>query len=207
MRIVKLSLIICYLFLSAVPAFCLEKIQFDFEKDEQTWFIPEWAVSQADCVGTMVTHSDEKSKGGEHSLEVQCEFPGNIWCQAVVEYEGDIDLIGYNTISADIYLPKESNSGLLEARFFITAGDEWKFIESRHTMMLNYGKWTRVTASFTPESEEGTPNWRLHKRYGVLADYLGKVRRIGIRIEYNANPWQSGLPYKGSVYIDNVVIE
>ncbi|MBF0215475.1 MAG: hypothetical protein HQL30_00610 [Candidatus Omnitrophica bacterium] len=190
-----------------VACFGAGPIEFDFEQSEQTWFVPDWAISQDDCVCKNAILSAVQPFEGKQSLELQCKFPGNKWTGAVVEFDGQMDLSGCKGISAEVYLPKEVNSNLLLGRFFFTAGDKWSFIESRNTTQLKPGEWTKISATFDTTNPKGTPNWKFKREQGNLQDNIKDIRRVGVRIEYNANEWQAGAPYEGPVYIDNVVIE
>ena len=139
-------------------------------------------------------------------MEVMCEFPGKTWAAALIEVEKDYDLTGYSSISADIYLPKKAPRGLMQARLILTVGDGWHFIEMKKPVFLERGKWTTVRARIQSEKGEGT-DWK-EKRDRELYKFIDKVKKIAIRIEYDAAPpTRIGSKYKGPVYIDNVVIE
>ena len=36
---------------------------------------------------------------------------------------------------------------------------------------------------------------------------LDDVKRVSLRIEYDANDWQGGPAYNGPIYVDNIVIK
>lgn len=198
-----ISLYLCF----AVTAGAVEQVNFNFETSQDEWYIPDWAVEQRDCVGKSLSVSSAKSSSGEKALEVMCDFPGDVWAAAIVDVETDLDLTGYTQISADILVPEEANSDLYLGRFIITAGPNWSFIESRNKVVLTPGKWTTITASFDQTEETEKSHWRFRKEKGGILQNKRDVKRIAIRIEYNANPWQAGKPYTGPVYVDNVVIE
>ncbi|MFA6636751.1 MAG: hypothetical protein WCV56_06590 [Candidatus Omnitrophota bacterium] len=182
-----------------------EDIHFSFDAGMEGWNIPEWTDSYPDYVAVEVLSSTETVKSGTGALEVVCDFPGNRWAAALVELNEDMDLSLYDTISADVYIPKAAPKGFFKARFAITAGIGWHFIEMREAVDLIPGKW--VTLKVKIEKEETTVSeWRGRgdKR---LSKHLDQVKKVAIRIEYNAAPPHTiGGKFKGSVFIDNVVI-
>ena len=97
-----------------------EPIKFSFEGSTEEWRIPDWAFYQGDHVARELRISSEYASDGESSLEVVCEFPGKTWAAALVEREVQLDLSGYNTFSADIYLPKKAPRDLILARLILT---------------------------------------------------------------------------------------
>jgi len=181
----------------------VSKMKFDFEREMMHgWKIPEWAYEQGDHVATDLVISDKEASSGTHSLELMCDFPGDYWTAALIGYEHDMDLTGYSTVSADIYLPRKARGDLYNARIILTVGDEWIIMERRDPTPLDRGKWNTVTANIA--TNEG---WRSIPREYNLLDYIQKVKKVSIRIEYNASEWQAGPSYEGPVYIDNIVIE
>jgi len=179
--------------------------KFEFEKDKEGWEIPDWAVDQANHVGRSLEISEDKSKKGKNSLKLECEFPGDVWTAAVVEYQKDLDLRGFKSISAYIYLPRKAKGDLYSARFILTVGP-WYRIEMRTPIALTAGKWNKITCDLDAGDSE-LAYWRSKKKEESVTANLYHVRKIDLRIEYNANPWQAGPPYKGPVYVDNIIIE
>jgi len=187
-----------------------EKLHFDFETDRGGWKIPDWAYYQNDHKGLSSEISSEEASSGTNSLKVECDFPGNIWAAVVIERLKDINLSGFETISADIYLPKKAPRGLLQARFILVGGEGWHWLEMREVVPLKRGKWVTVKASFkiqkTEEGEEQS-DWK-GRRQKRLSLNIHDIRKIIVRIEYDAAPpYRIGSRYKGPVYIDNVIIE
>ncbi|MDD5439545.1 MAG: hypothetical protein PHS37_05100 [Candidatus Omnitrophica bacterium] len=179
---------------------------FDFEKDKEGWDIADWAGEQKDCVAKSIELSVDEVSKGKNSLKIMTDFPGDKWTQAPIEYVRDIDLTGAKRISADIFLPKQARSELFQARIIVTAG-AWWFIEMKAPVKLEHGKWTTVTAKLDVTDADEGQYWRFKdKAQGILAN-LSRVRKLTVRVEYNASSKNAGAPYKGPVYIDNIVIE
>lgn len=185
-----------------------DAIRFNFEGNKEGWEIPDWALNQGDHVGRKALVSPDKSSSGENALEVTCDFPGDAWRAVIVDYEtnGDLDLSGYKSISADIYLPKKAQGTLYQARIIVTAGP-WYFLEMSRPVDLKQGEWTKVEAKLDVDETDQRRYWKYRKDEEGLLPNIDKVKRIAIRIEYNASPSMGGPPYKGPIYIDNVVIE
>ena len=183
-----------------------DTILFDFEDSAKGWDIPDWAYNHRDYKSQEAFISDKKALEGEKSLEVVCDFPGNVWAAVLIEREKDMDLSGYDTISASIYLPRKAPRGFYKARFILTVGVGWHFIEMRHPVDLIPGKWNTVKAKLE-KTEEGESAWkgRGEKR---LYKHIDKIKKIALRIEYDAAPpHRIGSRYRGPIYIDNIIIE
>jgi len=185
-----------------------EKIHFDFEEDSEGWGIPDWAFYQSDHVGRSLEVSSEEASTGESSLKIMSEFPGDVWRAVLIDHVKDSDFTEYETISADVYLPKKAPRNFMQVRLIITAGDGWHFIEAKEAPLLKPGKWITVRAKLEREYIEGVPSeWRGrgHKR---LFNHVGKIKKIGVRVEYNASPpHRIGRKYHGPIYVDNIIIE
>ncbi len=189
-------------------AFGAENIVFDFEGSNDAWGVPDWAFYQSDHKARTAEASDDVASSGKGSLKVMCEFPGDVWTAAVVEVKKDIDLREYDTISMDVYLPKKAPSGIIQARIILTVGDGWRFTEMREGIPLARGKWTTIKVQIDKGAEEGShPDWKGRGEKRLYHD-IDKVRKIAVRIEYNAAPpHRLGPRYHGPIYVDNVVIE
>lgn len=196
-------------FLSSIDLLDVEAengdIVFDFEKSTGQWDIPDWVYGNNDYVASEVKIAPGQGRQGRNALEMIFDFPGNRWAAALVEVEKDMDLTGYSVISAHIYVPREAPTGFLKARFIITAGAGWHFIQMRYPVSIVPGRWSKIEASL-PENEEGVSAWsgsgdrRLHL-------HLDTVRKIAVRLEYDsAPPHVTGPEYKGSFFIDEVRI-
>jgi len=184
-----------------------ERIEYGFEDGAQGWRIPDWAFYQKDHVATDIGITTENASQGESSLEVMCDFPGKTWACALVEVEAQLDLSGYNTISADIYLPKKAPRDLIQARIILTVGDGWLFTEMRTPVLLERGKWTTVKVDIEKEDVEGISQWKGRKEKRLFL-HIHNVKKVAIRIEYDAAPpTRVGPEYNGPIYIDNIVIE
>ncbi|MBU1084027.1 MAG: hypothetical protein ABIG55_02645 [Candidatus Omnitrophota bacterium] len=182
-------------------------IKFDCEKSSTLcWAIPEWSLSNDSYVGVSTSISADEVSQGAGSLKVMCDFPGDKWAAVIVECEKNIDLTGYKKISADIYLPQEAVSGLIQARFILTVG-EWQFLESKREVMLTPGKWTKIEAEIGGERFRDEKEWKCPDKEECLVENISDVKSMGIRIEYNANLSQSGPAYNGPIYIDNIIVE
>jgi hypothetical protein len=198
-------LIALFLATSGVAA-SQEEVIFDFEGGSEGWIIPDWAYYQGDHKAESVEVSQEKAKKGDSSLAVMCDFPGDVWTAALIEHKEDMDFSGYETISADIYLPKKAPRGIIVARFILTIGIGWHFTEMRYSVPLTPGRWTKVEARLESEEVEKS-DWKGRKEKRLF-HHIKSIRKIAIRIEYDASPpYRVGRRYKGPVYIDNVVIK
>ncbi|MDD5634401.1 MAG: hypothetical protein PHW46_03895 [Candidatus Omnitrophica bacterium] len=206
MRLCKLFVVNVTILLWAFCCFAKPEIHFDFESDTEGWDVPDWAMEQEDHVGKILEVSDEKALKGDKSLKLICAFPGSEWTAGVVEYVMDMDLSGYKSISADIFLPKEAKGGLYKARIILVAGPWW-IIEQRYPVPLKTGQWTEVTAKLDVTPEEELMFWKRKTIEASLPANINNVRKIVIRIEYDANPSHAGPPYEGAVYIDNIAIK
>ncbi|MFA6141921.1 MAG: hypothetical protein WC738_01310 [Candidatus Omnitrophota bacterium] len=182
-------------------------MHFNFENDTEGWAIPSWAQDQGDCVGKSVSVSSEQFSSGKASLKLTCDFPGNSWAAAVVEYEKNINLRGYRSIIADVYVPKNAPAGFLAAKIIVTAGGPSYWIEMRKAIPLNAGKWTTIKAPLEESPDGELKYWKCKTSDECVVSNLDKVSKIAIRIEYNAWASQAGPRYAGDVYIDNVTIE
>ena len=197
---------IMLLFATTSVAVPQEEIIFDFEGGNEGWVIPDWAYYQGDHKAESVEVSQEKAKKGNSSLVVMCDFPGDVWAAALIEHREDMDLSGYEAISADIYLPKKAPKGIIVARFILTIGIGWHFTEMRYSVPLKPGRWTKVEAKLESEEVEKS-EWKGRKEKRLF-HHIKTIRKIAIRIEYDASPpYRIGRRYKGPIYIDNVVIK
>jgi len=211
MRTLKYLLVIGVLFITQnafpdetnAPIEQITPIVWDFETGEtRGWDVPDWAFEQKDHVAqSVVVSTDVSSPKGGHSLAVMCDFPGDTWTAAVIEYGNDLDLTGYKTISADIYLPSKARGDLYQARFILTVGPWWRVEQSQATF-LKEGRWNKITMPL-----DSNTGWKVRIPARGIVENITQIRKIGIRIEYNANPRQGGPRYEGPVYVDNIIIE
>ncbi len=182
-----------------------EDIVFTFEESTEGWGIPDWSYDFDDYVAEDVVLSREITSLGSGSLEVICDFPGTKWAAALVELEKDMDLTGYDYISAEVYIPRGAPGGFMKARLILTVGVGWHFIEMRRPVDLIPGRWNRIKAIVEKEDTMVSP-WRGQGGQN-LRDHLDAVKKIAIRVEYDAAPPHvTGGRYRGSFFIDNVVI-
>ncbi|MDD3088420.1 MAG: hypothetical protein PHT95_00545 [Candidatus Omnitrophica bacterium] len=194
--------VICF---AAGPVFCAEIIKYDFEDGDEGWKIPDWAYYQKDHKAISSEVSTDVSYSGKKSLKVIYDFPGNVWAAGIVEVEKDYDLTDYDEISVEVFLPKSGPQDLILARLILTVGIGWQFTEMRHPVILERGKWTKVSAKLesqeVPESDwKGRGPRRLYHN-------IGKVAKIAVRAEYDAAPpHRIGPRYEGPLYIDNLLI-
>jgi len=169
-----------------------EKVLYDFEDGTtQYWEIPDWAKEKTDHVAKSIEASKDFSSHGSSSLKVMVDFPGKIWTSALIEYEEYLDWTPYKRISCDIYVPRNIPEGL-KARIILTVGDDWHFTEMARVVYLIPGKWTTVSASLEP----GSDDWKMMT---IDDSFRQDVRKIAIRIESNKGPI-----YSGPIYIDNI---
>jgi len=199
--------VLCFLFILCFlsgEVFCLTRgpMAFSFEAGKGGWMVPIWSKHKKDHVADFAKITAERAVGGEKSLEIMCRFPGDKWTAALVEYEGDMDLSGCEKISADVFLPEEAETNLIQARLILTTGD-WEFVESKKPVILEPGEWTRVSAPLDLEPVKESWYWKFEK--GGFSDKLKNVRKIAVRIEYDTGKW-TGPSYEGPLYIDNVIV-
>ena len=57
------------------------------------WDIPGWALEQDDYVCGSIALTEAEASTGTHALELACDFPGNKWAAALVEYRKDVDAV------------------------------------------------------------------------------------------------------------------
>ena len=98
MRKLFLHILIITVFLSVSASVYGEDIIFDFEGTTQEWKIPGWSFDQKDHVATDVEVSEEKASSGDSSLKIMCEFPGDVWSAALVDWERHIYLSTHKSI-------------------------------------------------------------------------------------------------------------
>ena len=205
MKIAKYVFLIAFFLTILLPctSHATAPMKFDFELgNKKGWDIPDWAFEQKDHVARSTEISKEKASEGEASLKINCEFPGDKWTAALIEYNNELDLTQYDGISADIFLPKNCKSELIQARIIMTVGDGWWICQMKGAVLLKKGAWTTITAKLKDPSA-----WICRAGWENVSGSFNKVKKIAIRIEYNANPWQAGPPYNGPVYVDNIVIQ
>ena len=166
-----------------------EFVIFDFEKDEEGWGIPAWALDKPDHVAKTLKRSPYVASNGKGSMEILADFQGGMWTAALAEIDQYLDVRDYEMISVDIYIPPHS-PGTLRGKIILTVGEEWKFTEMSRSIRLVPGEWTTVSAKLTEDSMD----W---KRTKVDEAFKTDVRKIAIRIESDR------VPYFGPVYIDN----
>jgi len=206
MRNFLITSIILSMLLASVQVFAQQKILFGFEKDAEGWQIPDWAFDQADHIGLSSEVTMDQASQGVQSLKVDCDFPGNSWAAAVVEYEQDIDLTGKESISVDIFVPETRAVGFLQARINITA-DLWYYIEMKKPVMLKAGEWTTVEARIDISKSRESAYWKCKAKEECVNENLDKIKKIAVRVEYDANSRHAGPPYNGPIYFDNIVIK
>lgn len=185
----KIWWFISFIAVFAVSNVCAQSptpIRFDFEQNVESWHVPDWALSQKDHVCSGIEISEDYASRGDKSLKLDCDFPGNAWRAALIEYQGDLDLSGYKTISVDVYFPKKIRTHLLRARIIITAGP-WYFIENKKPVDIKLGRWTTIKAKLDVNEQNESLNWKVRKRERGLMANIERVRKIDVRIEYNAN--------------------
>ena len=184
------------------------KIIFNFEEEDHGWAVPDWAREKSDHVAQSIEITSDKASNGDKAIELLCDFPGDEWSAASIDYvyEDGVDLSGYKSISVDIFLPKKAKSELFGGRIILVVGPWW-WIEMSKAVPLKHGKWTRIKAKLNVNEENERSYWKRKSKDASLLKHITDIRKIVVRIEYNANPAQGGQPYKGPIYIDNVVIK
>ena len=164
---------------------------FNFERNADGWEIPLWAKEKPDHVAVNISNITGMASIGKGSLEIYANFAGNKWTAAYIEIAQYLNFGNYDSIAADIYVPNSCPKGL-KARFIVTAGENWRFIEMTRSAFLIPGKWTTLRGDISEQSQD----WR---RTIVNEDFRRDIRKLGIRIESNPKP-----AYSGPIYIDNI---
>ena len=167
------------------------KTFYDFEKDDSGWEIPLWAKEKTDHVAKSVSRSREIASSGSWSLRVDADFPGAQWTAAIIEVQQFLDVVGYDEISVDIFIPESCPRGL-KAKIILTVGETWRWIEMARSWPLVPGEWVTIKASLA----EGSLDWR---RAIIDKTFKQDIRKIDIRIESNQKP-----VYSGPIFIDNI---
>lgn len=188
------------LFFTVNAGFCQEKavsagkVVFGFEEKVPSWEVPDWCFEKEEYVTESVAISTKFAKEGLSSLELMASFPGARWTAAYVETQQFFDWTPYKSLSADVYLPQEAPFGL-QAKFILTVGKDWTWMEMSSLVKLLPGEWATITASLIP----GSTDWRGTQ---VTDEFRSDVRKLGIRIDSNTRP-----AYSGPIYIDNVRVQ
>ena len=182
-----------------------EEIRFTFDEGIEGWKVPDWAFEKRDYVAGEVQLTEKKVKSGSGALEIKCDFPGNRWTAALVELEGNMDFSPYDEMSVDIFIPRGAPKGFFKARFVMTVGVGWHFIEMREPVELMPGKW--ITLKTKIEKEElMVSSWR-GRGERRLFKHIDAVKKVAVRIEYDASPPHTiGGRYHGPIFMDNMVI-
>ncbi len=166
-------------------------VLYGFEAYDDNWEIPSWTIEKRDHTASELTQSTEISSEGIGSLEILADFQAKRWSGALVEIQQYLDLVGYDILAADIYIPSDAPSGL-KGKIILTVGDEWRFVEMSWGKKLTPGEWTVVTADISDNSRD----W---KRTVVDSTFRTDIRKISIRVESDKNP-----AWSGKINIDNV---
>ncbi|MBL7157586.1 MAG: hypothetical protein ISS92_05460 [Candidatus Omnitrophica bacterium] len=170
-----------------------EMVLFSFEKDEEGWEVPDWALDKDDHAAESVEISSDVASEGNLSLKMNSNFPGRIWSAAIIEHEQYFDFSPYREIAVDVYIPADTPLGL-RAKIILTVGEGWKWTEMTRSIPLIPGEWITIRGNIAP----GSYDWKR-----VLPDetFREDIRKLVVRVESNKRP-----VYKGPVYIDNVRI-
>jgi len=170
-----------------------ERTLFSFEESSQGFEIPAWTQDKDDHVAESIEVSKDFATDGIASLKIECDFPGGMWSNGLVELEQYLDFTPYRQIAVDVYVPKNAPLGL-RAKIILTYGEKWQFTEMNRVIPLIPGEWVTIKANIGP----GSYDWKK-----VIPDenFRGDIRKLVIRIESNRQPI-----YKGPVYIDNLRI-
>ncbi|KJJ85781.1 hypothetical protein OMAG_000335 [Candidatus Omnitrophus magneticus] len=168
-------------------------IIYNFNYGTDGWEIPSWEFDKDDHVAKTLKPVKDMPSVGKNSLELTADFQKDKWSCALIEISHYLNLSEYSQISGAIYLPYDSPKGL-RAKFILTAGRNWNFIEMSHSMALVPGQWTNIKAGLLPTDSD----W---KNYKMRKTLKSDIRKIAIRIESNQTT-----SYAGPIYIDNIKI-
>lgn len=176
--------------LSGVSAVADVKIA-DFETDQLTWGVPDWALEKADHVAKKIELSSDVASDGKKSLKIDAAFTGQGWTAAVVEVQDYFDLSASQKVAVDVYLPKDAPEGLT-GNIVLTVGDGWTWTEQLRSVPLVPGKWTTVEANIA----DGSKDW---KKATVDNAWRSDIRKVDIRVIS-----EKKAAYSGPVYIDHI---
>jgi hypothetical protein len=69
---------------------------------------------------------------------------------------------------------------------------------------LKMGKWTKLTAKLDVTEANQMSYWKRKSKDGTFVKNRDQVKKVIIRIEYNASEKNAGPKYKGPLYIDDI---
>lgn len=164
---------------------------FNFEKTNDGWGIPEWAMQKPEYVGQKAESSNKYASKGKSSLELMANFPGGLWTAVYVEIVDNYDWEPYSSVFVDLYIPESAPTGL-RARLVLTVSDDWTWVESMRPVTLIPGKWVTLSANL----KAGSKDWKAEE---ITDEFRRDIRKIGVRVESNMRP-----AYQGPIYIDNL---
>jgi len=192
--ILKMCIIVVSLFFACSRSYSQERMIYNCEQYINGWDIPEWPVSEEDYVSPILAVDENFLEDSFSGLKLTVAFDGDEWSAGMIETTGVFDLTLYKAISCRIYLPESAPRGIM-ARFIITVGDDYTWMELKRPIALTPGRHTRVKAGL----RHGNNGWKTTYGGVRIADWMKEdVRKIGIRIESNI------VEYEGPVYINDI---
>ena len=91
----------------------------------------------------------------------------------------------------------------MQARIILVAGPWW-WIEQRNATLLKLGKWTKIEAKLDVTEANQRSYWKRKSKEGMIVSHRDQVKKVIVRIEYNASEKHAGPKYNGPIYIDNI---
>ena len=163
--------------------YCGSIVFFDFENKGDIW---QTCPGEYNTVNS-VNLSDEVVLGGESSLKIEMEFPG----EACIGKVFSSNLSKYRALRLNLYIPGNAPEDL-QVLVFLQDG-EWKWYQTK-LIALRAGKWNRLNLDVLPESKV----WQNigHDRQWSSTS-LSSIKRIGIKLF-------SGHNGKISIYMDEI---
>lgn len=192
----RLFLICFFLIFLTTEVFAVKVIHFSFEKSSEGWEIPRWVLKKGDYVGTWLNLKSQLPKRPKPGLELVTNFEGKRWQSAIVEIKKDFNLISYQILLCDLYIPENAPRGI-SARLILTSGENWLWTEMATPIQLKPGSWTTISADLRFSQKL----WRNEKDFQMIdRNFKSNIKKIGIRIESDR------IKYTGPIYINNVKI-
>ena len=195
------------------PANAEEVTMYDFEKGAEGWLVPPWSCEKDSYVCDVIMASYDAASTGNSSLKLVVDFPGGVWYGAIIEAHGPFNLTAYKGIACDILLPSNVVGGALRARYILSIGDDWEWIEGSRTINLKPGEWVTLSTNLLPGSYDWRRKERIERKMpdGNIIGYVEQditipitdafredIRSIALRIEADR------AVYDGPIYVDNV---
>lgn len=176
----------------AVPKIIFKNVLtfYDFEEDNQNWEIPDWEFKKTLHPAMSLKRTGKMASKGHSSLELSLVFKKDNCSAAYIETERYVNLEHNDVIRIDLYVPPDAPKRL-RAKFVLTTGENWQFMEMARGKRLIPGTWTTLTANISEKSID----WQSAH---IDKHFKTDIRKIALKIE------SFHLAYSGPIYVDNI---